>query len=280
MNKKIKFLLAGICFGSLLVGCESTNVDELAASVSRGGSSSVRSVLDVFSLGECDESKEGSVVYVETEDSRYRCQAGDWEPVSATDVSYSEEDDPVQESSSSQAQNGESKEPTDPSGNPVVQSSASEVNLEPDATFFIDPRDNQRYSLVYSNSLAWFGRNLNYEQGGSLCYEDDVSFCLTYGRLYKYDNALLACPEGWRLPTSEEWNASLDDLEVSEAFELLGGFFFSGRYVGEHERGYYWSSTESSSQGKVYLQIMSSSGWTNMNIDKSVAASVRCVRSI
>jgi hypothetical protein len=49
--------------------------------------------------------------------------------------------------------------------------------------------------------------NLNYADplGQSWCYDNDEKKCEIGGRLYTLSVAQSVCPDGWRLPTDEEW---------------------------------------------------------------------------
>jgi len=71
----------------------------------------------------------------------------------------------------------------------------------------IDGRDGQKYKVVEINGKMWMAENLNYQPptGISLCYNDDISSCNKYGRLYDWRTAMKACPVGWHLPTRREW---------------------------------------------------------------------------
>jgi len=48
--------------------------------------------------------------------------------------------------------------------------------------------------------------NLNYAAEGSKCSNDDPANCNKYGRLYRQKNGGEACPDGWKLPSVDEWD--------------------------------------------------------------------------
>lgn len=64
----------------------------------------------------------------------------------------------------------------------------------------------KKYREINAGGLTWTAQNL-YETPAGLPYEGCEVMNPLFGRYYTYEEALTACPTGWRLPTQAEWDA-------------------------------------------------------------------------
>jgi uncharacterized protein (TIGR02145 family) len=87
------------------------------------------------------------------------------------------------------------------------------VALNSEVGKFIDERDGKEYGWAKIGEQVWMSENLNYETPNSRCAytyswsreEDNIQDCEKFGRLYLWDEAQVACPNGWRLPDDDDW---------------------------------------------------------------------------
>ncbi len=183
---------------------------------------------------------------------------------------------------------------------------------------FIDPRDGQTYNIVMIGSQTWFAENLNYETNNSWLYNNNSANGNIYGRLYTWEAARNACPNGWHLPSDTEWKilemylgmsqGEVNNLEWrgtneggkikeagtlhwnspntgannnSEFTALPGGTRnTAGSYWGIGFYGAWWTRTETSSVN-AWDRLLDSEHKQIYRIDhnnKSLGFSVRCVR--
>lgn len=102
----------------------------------------------------------------------------------------------------------------------------------------------------------WFRNNLaNTASGAPYLNEDLVSDI--FGRFYSYNEALNACPEGWRLPTEEDWMALADALDSPatgkyESFQDVASKLLVNAYFNSKAMLEYWPQVgEVTNQSKL-----------------------------
>lgn len=100
----------------------------------------------------------------------------------------------------------------------------AQTNVKPIIGYYTDYRDKKVYKTLTIGNQTWFGYNLNFNCPDSWCYNDSSEYCKIYGRLYTLEAALSACPVGWYLPTSDDWQTLITQL---------GGKSVAGDYLKE-----------------------------------------------
>ena len=130
-------------------------------------------------------------------------------------------------------------------GGPAGNGGNGNGGNEPTVTYgsFTDTRDGTTYQTVTIGSTTWMAENLNYETGESWCYDDDPSYCDTYGRLYDWNTAETACPNGWHLPSHAEWWGLISELggvlEAGRKMKTATGWDTSpSNYIGDNSSGF------------------------------------------
>lgn len=177
----------------------------------------------------------------------------------------------------------------------------------------VDSRDGQAYKTVQIGGQTWMAENLNYQTGESKCYDNKPENCDKYGRLYVWREAVTACPDGWHLPNKQE----LEDLRTLAGqkagnIDMAGtvlksttgwkvnsgksgngtdGLGFGALSAGSYDSdladfyfeglgAYFWSSTESGSDGAYGLSLRYYNEGANVGYgNKNYGFSVRCVKN-
>ena len=190
-------------------------------------------------------------------------------------------------------------EPVAPAPPPAIPKPASKPI--PSGPSFTDSRDGKPYAMVTIGDRMWMAENLDFKTDPSQCYENVVKNCEIYGRLYTWKTAQIVCPDGWHLPSDDEF-ASLEkafgdsaghQLKASKGWVEGAGsdaVKFSGLPAGNHDKsgyfrelgyaGGFWTSSDKLVAGGICRQLDSRNAMLQRaTASKQNGFSVRCVRN-
>lgn len=143
-----------------------------------------------------------------------------------------------------------------------------------DSTYmFCDSRDSSAYKFTTiapegsDYSETWMAEDLHYETSG---YDPDANLDISWqiyyggGIFYTWTTAISVCPEGWHLPSKEEYESLIEAADEATIEKALGSTMV------------YWTSTE---EDDKLAYILYSSYLSNLLcVDKSSVNLVRCVK--
>lgn len=182
--------------------------------------------------------------------------------------------------------------------------------------------EGQSYKILPMGNQCWMGRNLNVgnfvsttvtpyphsdiSNDGNIekyCYEDSINNCNTYGGLYDWNEMMMytqtegakgICPNGWHIPTNEEWEKlvsylggnytagiALKGTAVNQFGAMLKGYRLSnGTFVEKNLGTRYWTSSKNHDDLPYYRYLTSTyDGVINKNYNTSGAFHVRCIKN-
>ena len=181
--------------------------------------------------------------------------------------------------------------------------------FEPHITDARDKKGENDYFYTRKGNLDWFRNNLAWT-GAGVPYENADVTSYPLGRYYTWNEAITACPEGWRLPTDEEWETLGNDagaltveayLNSKRMWEywpqitrtndsgmsvIPSGYTLVGKSAPSYKRLYdyaaFWTATESASDPSLaryrYIYVEEEDVKATYGDKASLALSVRCVR--
>jgi uncharacterized protein (TIGR02145 family) len=139
--------------------------------------------------------------------------------------------------------------------------------------------EGQDYSTVLIGNQCWFRENLNAGTmlDGSInqsdnnaiekyCYNNEPSKCVVYGGLYQWNELMKytttdgtqgICPEGWHIPTHDQWNTLVD---------YLGGSLEAGARLKDSGVTYWQSPNTGATNSSGFTGLPG--GW-QLGLDKS-----------
>lgn len=164
--------------------------------------------------------------------------------------------------------------------------------------YYTDPCDQHVYMVVKIGTQVWMAENFVYKpsRGNFWAYENNQINISQDGYLYDWETINKFTPEGWHLPTREEWNILYhylgnDDKKVFAAIESRGSSGFNallGGYRDKDNEGsfklagtvaYFWSSTNSDAGSKWIFSLNANNSTAYLGYGHLICGfSVRLIR--
>lgn len=171
---------------------------------------------------------------------------------------------------------------------------------------FTDARDGKTYNTVEIGNQCWMKDNLAYETPtGSWYYNDDPNNSSIYGKLYSWQMASTSCPNGFRLPTSSDfdiminylggssiaggkmkltgftfWDSPNTNATNSSGFsaKASGGRGYNGGYNSMGKSIAFWTNTQVGSESVYYNLWYNTEDIQNYVYNRLSGFSVRCIK--
>ncbi len=166
---------------------------------------------------------------------------------------------------------------------------------------FTDSRDGKKYKTIKIGEQIWMAENLAYKADtGCWAYKYDPDNVEKYGYYYNYETACKVCPDGWHLPTKEEFEILLNNYGGnSDAQDAMNANYkalkpggisgFSFRKVGvryengnfqeidnSHNTTVFWSS--SIRVNNCFKWGLKASGLSN-SVNENNGYAIRCIKN-
>jgi uncharacterized protein (TIGR02145 family) len=213
----------------------------------------------------------------------------------------------------------------DVNGTEYGETLSFKVELNPVMGIMTDSRDGKIYATVEINNQTWMAGNLAFLpsvspssegsptapyyyvygfEGNSVTDATATPNFNTYGVLYNWDAAKIACPSGWHLPTDAEWSklasylgnsagAILKEADTTHwkspnteatnasRFTALpaGGRFIKGGYFTLGYYGLFWTATEVEAPNAWYRLLSYNSAGVRRDFDdRATGFPIRCLK--
>ena len=165
----------------------------------------------------------------------------------------------------------------------------------------LDKTNKISYGTVKIGTQWWMSENLNEPSTGKFCYSNQTANCNLYGGLYNWtdlmngatsEKARGRCPQGWHIPSANEWQQLVDFYGAEQArnhLDVDGDSDFRMFYAGQRSTAgrsemmnlvaNFWTSTKSTGDNAYEFSFQKSQdSFFKINLSQTYGFSVRCVK--
>lgn len=107
---------------------------------------------------------------------------------------------------------------------PRLHGTIKDADIWVDNPYMTDPRDNKKYYITTIGKQTWMRENMAYAKMG-VPYKHCTAMEDITGHYYTWEEANKVCPEGWKLPSNEDWMILMNELghKCEDKFDTFKG---------------------------------------------------------
>lgn len=149
--------------------------------------------------------------------------------------------------------------------------------------------EGTKYKTMKIGDKIWMAENLKSKtdrNGNQLSevytYSNEEKNVNKHGRLYRMDAAIKACPEGWHIPTIEEWEELISHIERNKSvfhIESSGMYDFTYVYQWLNEKAVFITAKQGTGPIKCYMIEKTTKEFKLGTFHPKDAVSVRYVKN-
>ena len=138
---------------------------------------------------------------------------------------------------------------------PTVNGTLTGAGYNTDSLTFKDSRDGGTYFMTKAGDNVWMQNNLYYN-GTGVSYENSPAVDPIVGRLYTWNDAINACPDGWHLPSDAEFVKLAGSFvegstfSTGETFEGAAGALMANVYFNGIKMWAFWPNVNITNQSR------------------------------
>lgn len=145
------------------------------------------------------------------------------------------------------------------------------------------------YQTTKIGNSVWFAENLKYMTQSSFCYEGNDANCEEFGQLYPWNSVMATndaatksaqglCPQGWHVPSVDEFKTALENGGLAKLKVKNGGFrYYDSSFVDKGKNATFWTSSEYDAS-RAFLVRIEGEKVSYEHFNKNIAGSLRCVK--
>jgi len=123
------------------------------------------------------------------------------------------------------------------------KSSITNFEIKETDRTFVDARDGKKYYFTTVGGVDWMRQNLAWE-GSGRPFKGSPATSNMFGHFYTHSEALKSCPDGWTLPSEEDWVKLGKDLgsdaKTGELFPDISGKLMENIRFNSERMWEYW----------------------------------------